>query len=122
MKTAIWICIVLLVGCAKVPPNLTPEATQAFHGTQVVKTLDVMRDAAIAANAQIPPLLSEDVTRKVVLYHQSVVKVIQAAPIGWVPFAQRGLDELLGNLPPKERALIGPYAALVKAVIGEVVR
>lgn len=118
-----WIVsTVVLTGCAKAPPHLTPEATRAFHGTQVVKTLDVMRDAAVAANVQVPPLLSTDATRKVVLYHQSVVKVIQAAPAGWVPFAQRGLEEMLDALPPKERAVVGPYAALVKTVIAEVIR
>lgn len=107
-------------GCAKAPPNLTPEASAAFRGLQVVKALDVLREVAIEANKQTPPLLSEDVTRKVVTYHQSAVKVIQASPGGWVPAVQTGLDELLKDLPQKEKALLTPYVTLLKTVIAEV--
>ena len=112
----------VLGGCAKAPPDLTPEAARAFHASQAVKVLDAFRDAAIAANAQVPPLLATDAARKVVLYHQSVVKVLQAAPAGWAPFARAGLDDLTSGLSAKDRALLGPYAALVKATLAEVVR
>lgn len=103
-------------GCAKAPPNLTPEASVAFKGTQAVKALDALRDVAIAANAQTPPLLDEATTRRVVLYHQATVKVIQSSPEGWRAAAQTGLDELSGALGQKERALLAPYIALAKAV------
>lgn len=112
----------LALGCAKTPPNLTPAASLAFKGTQAIKALDVLRDTAIAANAQIPPLLPEDSTRKVVLYHQSVVKMMQAAPLGWAPAAQQALDELLNHLTDKDKTLLSPYILLVKTVIGEVSR
>ena len=123
MKLAIVaFAVILAIGCAKVPPDLTPEASKAFKGAQVVKALDVLRDTAIAAHAQAPPLLSEDATRKVVTYHQSVVKTLQAMPEGWVAFAQKGLDELLTDLPSRERNLLTPYVTLVKTVIAEVTR
>lgn len=112
----------LTLACATVPPNLSPQATAAFKGTQVVKALDILRDTAIDANAQTPPLLSTEVTRQVVSYHQSTVKIIQAAPSGWAPVAQTGLDELVKNLAPPDKALLAPYIALIKSVIAEVTR
>lgn len=108
--------------CAKAPPNLTPAASMAFRATQVVRALDVLRDVAIDANAQKPPLLSEEVTRKVVLYHQSTVKVIQATPAGWPAMTKAGLDALLSGLAPPERALLAPYAGLINTIIQEVGR
>lgn len=121
-KLLVTLLLVSVVGCAKVPPNLTPAATTAFKGTQVVKALDLLRDTAISANAQNPPLLDTDTTRKVVLYHQSSVKIIQASPSGWVPAVNQGLDEVINNLKPGDRELLRPYATLIKTVINEVTR
>ena len=122
MKFVAVLVLMLTVGCAKAPPDLTPEASLAFKGTQAVKALDVLRDTAIAAHAQDPPLLSEDSTRKVVQYHQSAIKMMQAAPLGWAPAAKQALDELLNNLTEKDKALLTPYVVLLKTVIAEVTR
>lgn len=121
-KMVVLLLLVSVLACAKTPPNLTPEATVAFKGTQAVKALDLLRDTAISAHAQTPPLLAEDTTRRVVLYHQSTVKIIQASPSGWVPVAQTGLDELVNNLSPPQKDLLGPYLALLKTVLNEVTR
>lgn len=112
----------LLGGCAKAPPDLTPDASAAFKGTQAVRALDLIRDTAIAANEQVPPLMSTDDTRKVVRYHQSAVKVIQAAPSGWKSTVEAGLDELLKNLSPPDRSRLGPYVTLLKSILQEVAR
>lgn len=119
-----WMLILPLfvLACTPPPPNLTPEATLAFKATRVVKALDILRDTAVDANAQTPPLLSEVTTRKVVTYHQSALKVIEATPSGWKPIVQAGLTEVESNLPPPERALLGPYIALAKTIIDEVTR
>lgn len=122
MKYVSILILALAVGCAKAPPDLTPEASAAFKGTQAVKALDALRDAAVAANAQVPPLLSTEVTRTVVLYHQSTVKIVQAAPAGWKAAAMATLDEVTKNLSPHDKALLQPYVTLVKLVIGEVTR
>lgn len=106
-----------LMACAKPPVDLTPEALVAFRATQAVKVLDVLRDAAIDANATKPPLLSEATTRKVVLYHQATVKITRAAPEGWVPVAKAGLEELERNLTGAEKDHLVPYVRLVKAVL-----
>jgi hypothetical protein len=123
MKRAAFIVVLLLtVACTKTPPALTPEATIAFKGTQAVKALDILRDTAVAANAQVPPLLTEDVTRKVVLYHQSTVRMIQTSQAGWKAVAQTGLDEVVNNLSPPNRELLAPYVALIRTVLAEVTK
>src|SRR5262245_49154609 len=33
--------------CVKAPPNLTPAATRAFYGTQVIHDLDRLREVAV---------------------------------------------------------------------------
>ena len=119
-RFVILVILSLTLACAKTPPNLTPEANLAFKATQAVKALDALRDVAIAANDQHPPLLSTDVTRKVVTYHQSMVKIIQASTVGWAPLVQTGLDETLKDLSPHDRQLLAPYAALIKTVISQV--
>ncbi len=130
MRTKSYIAVVLVVllstlsaaSCAKAPPNLTPQATVAFKGTQAVKALDILRDTAVSANAQNPPLLSEDITRKVVLYHQATVKTIQSSTAGWQSAALTGLTALLDSVPPAQRAVLEPYTVLIRTVIQEVTR
>jgi len=99
---------------------LTPEASIAFKATQAVHALDLLRDTATTANAQTPPLLTTEVTRKVVLYHQSTVKVIQSSPGGWKVIAETGLDEVTKNLSSADRQTLEPYIALVRAILAEV--
>jgi hypothetical protein len=109
----------LATGCAnKVPPNLNPLAVRAWYGTEVIKGLDVIRDAAIAANTVQPPVLSTADTRSVVRWHQSAVSVIKDVPYGWQPAVLTGLAELMDRGSPGLRYTIGPYAELAKTLIG----
>lgn len=108
------------VSCAKTPPNLSPAAVVAFHGTQAVKALDLLRDTVIAAREQ--GLMSEDSTRKVVQWHEHVLKVINASPSGWKPTAEVLLDELLAALPDADKETLRPYVTLVRTVVREVGR
>lgn len=102
--------------CAKPPPNLTPEATAAFHATRVVKALDLVMDTAIAAEAQTPKVLSTANTRKVVEFHQTAVRTIHAVPNGWKPTVTAALNELQAQLG-SEYAQIAPYVNLVQTLI-----
>ena len=109
------------VGCASAPPNLSPAATLAWNNTRVIRGLDVLRDSAIEANKQISPegtpLLSEATTRKVVLYHASAITTIHATSSGWKAAVLTGLDEVVKDLPPKERAQLAPYVTLLKTIL-----
>jgi hypothetical protein len=115
---ALCVALALMTAC-HTPPNLTPEAVVAFHNTRVIKGLDLIRDTAIAANAQNPPLVSTATTRKVVLFHRSALDTIYAGP-GWQPKVLTALDETVRDLPSAESRLVAPYVVLVKTIIQEV--
>lgn len=99
--------------------NLSPSGRAAYHATRAVKALDLLRDIAITAEQQSPKLMSTASTRKVVLYHQSVVKTIAAVPDGWVAIAEQGLTELQKQIPLEEWQQIEPYVRLVLALYKE---
>lgn len=120
-----WLLIGLLTfaplsGCAKAPPALTPAAQQAFYKTQALKVLDLFRDFAIDAEATTPKVLSTDTTRKVVTYHASAVRIMQAADAGWASAVSAGLEETVNALPPNDKQKVAPYAALVRTVLQEI--
>lgn len=120
MKTLLLVLALTFTACASAPPTLGPAAAQAFQNTRVVKGLDLLRDAAIDANAQTPPLLNTATTRKVVLYHESSVKIIHASGSGWKAAVVTGLDELPKDLPAAEASVLAPYLALVKTLLESV--
>ena len=90
----ILVLAINLVGCQPPPPDLTPDAKLAFQATRVVAVLDVLRDGAIAANEQVPPLMTTNDTRNVVLWHKTAVQTIRAVPSGWKPAVMAGLYAL----------------------------
>lgn len=127
---AVW-----LSGCTKAPPTLSPDAKAAFHATRVVQVLDVLRDAAIAANEVVPPLLTTNATRTVVLWHRTAILTVQAVPSGWQATVKAGLFTLTCHplaapsqppppctpqLSPSEVAHLTPYVGLALVVINEV--
>jgi hypothetical protein len=106
-------------GCAKATPNLSPEASLAWTNTRVIKGLDLLRNAAVDAEAATPPQLSTATTRRVVLFHQSALRTIEATGHGWRPTIAAALRELPANLPEKERAVLAPYLNLVSILLAE---
>lgn len=130
-----WVFLLIgtmaLASCTKQPPDLSPDAVIAFQATRVVKVLDVVRDAAIAANELSPPALTTDTTRTVVLWHKTAIQVIQATPGGWKPTVKASIyaltcHPLAGSgpctpqLPPDAVTRLYPYIGLALVVIAEV--
>lgn len=148
MKKAIYIlgvsALLLTVmcwsgGCQKTPPALSPEATVAFHATRVIKVLDVVRDAAIAANDLTPPVIQTNDTRTVVLWHKVAVQTIAATPGGWKPTVKASIyalschpqayapgpgiplpDACVPQIPAEANMRLRPYIGLALVVIAEV--
>jgi hypothetical protein len=131
--------VVPLSGCTKQPPALDPDAVIAFHATRVIKVLDVVRDAAIAANELVPPAIQTNDTRTVVLWHRTMVQTIAAAPGGWKPTVKAGIYALTCNpaayvaapgipdpaacqpqIPAAANDRLKPYIGLALVVIAEV--
>jgi hypothetical protein len=102
---------------AHAPATLSPAAQTAWYGTRVIKALDVLRDTAIDAQAQTPPLLSEAVTRSIVQTHRSLLETIHQAPSGWPATVTAALAELERGLPPADRTIIHPYVELTETLL-----
>jgi ABC-type uncharacterized transport system substrate-binding protein len=118
------VCIALLLApaCAKTPPILSPAAQQAYKSHEVQKDIDLLRDIAQDANAQVPPVLSTATTRKIIDWHTAVTRIMLAAGDGWQVTVATSLDEVVKNLPANEQQLIAPYVSLIKTILNEVTR
>jgi len=122
-KLPVILLACLLAGgmaCASAPPNLNPQATQAFYNTRVEHVLNLLRETAVSAHAQTPPMLSTPIFRRVVQYHESSIKIMHAAGSGWQPAVAAGLDELTKDVTPAEKQLLAPYVALARTILQEV--
>lgn len=122
MKTLL-LCLALTfstLGCQHAPPTLTPAAQLAFQGTRAIKGLDLLRDFAVDANAQIPPVISTDTTRKIVIYHRSAITLIHDVPNGWKATVLTGLAEVVRDAPAGEAQKFAPYVGLLKGLLAEV--
>lgn len=111
--------LTLVSACVPPPVTLSPVGAADFNKTRVIKSLDVLRDIAVDANALVPPLIQTATTRKVVVFHRSALVLIDAGP-GWKSKVLTALDEVTKDLPPPEVRLIAPYVQLSKILIAEV--
>ena len=119
MKRSLLILLFASAACVKAPPTLSPQGTAAFNNTRVIKTLDLLRDAAINANAQMPPLLSTPTTRKIVNFHSVALKTIDASQAGSMSAVSVALFQLRSDpsLLPAEVQFLNPYFDLAKALL-----
>ena len=109
-RFACLLCLgLLLSSCAPAPPNLTPAASFAWKQHEIQKDLDIIRDLAIDANAQQPPILSTETTRKIVLWHEMAIQLVHDAPLGWKATLLTSLGQLSKALTPAEYQVIAPY-------------
>ncbi len=106
-----------MAGCASAPPTLSTAAQGDFNRTRVVKSIDIVRDAAVDAEAA--HVISTDDARQVVIWHKSAVNVVAASSTGWKDALTTTLDEALKNRPTLQ-AKLAPYVALFKALLQEV--
>ncbi len=106
-----------MAGCASAPPTLSTAAQGDFNRTRVVKSIDIVRDAAVDAEAA--HVISTDDARQVVIWHKSAVNVVAASSTGWKDALTTTLDEALKNRPTLQ-AKMAPYVALFKALLQEV--
>ena len=106
--------------CAHAPASLSPKGVAAYNATRIIKGLDALRDAAVDANAQTPPLISTEDTRRVVTFHKLTLQILDLLPSGWVAMVTTGMDSLAADLPPPVRQKLAPYFSLVKTLIAEI--
>ncbi len=116
----VFVFSLALPSCAKTPPNLTPQAVVAFHGTQVIHYLDRVRDAANDAHKTTPPLLDAKTTLTIVQWHEATIKVVHEAAAGWQAATLKALDELPKQLSAHDQQVVAPYIAAAKVILQQV--
>jgi hypothetical protein len=114
---ALLVAMLVFAACPTTPPNLSPAGATAFNKTRVVKALDLVRDTAILANAQTPPVLSTDDTRLVVQFHEATIRTIQASDVNWQTAVSAAIDGFSKTLTAAQRGVIGPYIVLVNTLL-----
>ncbi len=114
--------VMLFSGACAPPPTLTPPGRVAFQVTRVVKALDTLRDIALNANAQIPPLVSDVTAGRIVRYHQATLTTLQTQvdQDNWKATASSGLKAVVATFTPDEQHTLQPYVTLVQVVLQEV--
>lgn len=118
LAAALSVGIGITTGCARqAQPQLSPAGHAAVTATQLIQALDVVRDVAINANAQVPPLISTADTRTIVNWHESAVKTLIAVPSGWKATIRAGLVQLQADLPSTVWDRLAPYITLINTLI-----
>lgn len=120
-RLALVVALAGMTACAKAPLNLTPAATVAFNNMRVQKALDLIRDTVDDGSKTVPPVFSAALDVQVATWHESAITVIHAGP-NWKPQVLTGLDELQKDLTAAQRSVIGPYVALAKTLILQVIQ
>ena len=109
-------CVIALVAvigisaCNRPVSIVTPEGKRAWVALQTVERLGELQQAAITANALTidrKPALPTDVTRVIVGYCVSAVRVAQQMPGGWAKTVIQGWAEAKTKIPPQY--LSSPY-------------
>jgi len=111
----------LLSGCTPMPPPAnntprSPEATTAWQSHEIQKSLDLIRDIAVDANAMDPPVLTTDATRFVVKFHSIAIQLVHDRPNGWQAGVLQGLNELSQVLDATDFAVIAKYVLLTRGL------
>ncbi len=109
-----------IASCQQPPPNLTPAAVVAFRQTEIVKDLDRVRDIAVDAHQTTPPLLTAEVTKEIVTWHQTAIRLVHDRAANWQAAVLQGLDELQRHLSAHDRQLLAPYLVAVRTLLAEV--
>lgn len=111
--------VAICASCVKAPASYTPKVAAQFYATQTIHYLDDVRDFADAGNKTTPPVVSDAALHVVVDWHESIAKVLHAAPEGWRAAALAGLDELRAKLPAADVAHFKPVIDAAKTYIQE---
>lgn len=90
-----------MLGCAKAPPNLTPEGQKAYTADQIVVRVNRLMDTAIDAEAA--KALPTATTRVIVRFCVEADKTLAQLPAGWGPTLYTAWHQV------KEDPLVKPY-------------
>ncbi len=85
MKALVLVLALSLLptACAPPPTVVTQAGKTAYTADQVVVRVNELMNAAIAANAAVPPVLTTAATRTIVQFCVAADKTLAQAPAGW---------------------------------------
>jgi hypothetical protein len=114
--SALVLVVALGVACGKNAPVVTPDAQQAFDKVRVVNALNLLRDIAVVANAQTPPVISDATLVKVNTYYNAAIGTVNASGHGWAVTLSVALDEVVKTFPEHEQGALGFYTGLLRSL------
>jgi hypothetical protein len=115
--SALLLVVALSTACGKNAPVLTPDAQVAFNKVRVINALNLLRDIAVTANNQTPPVISADTLAKVQEYHTAAITITEASSHGWAVTLVTGLNEFVKATPEHEQTVLAFYTELVKSIL-----
>lgn len=126
----VLVALVVCVGCAKAPPNLSPVGQRTYQANQAVVALGTVQHAAIELNkiqvctpAPCHPLLSDKNTALVVDNMTTAFNGIRGVPSGWKATALTALQSVQMRLDAEGKSSIAAYLdmaiTLVSSLTGD---
>lgn len=119
-RVSVLLVLVAVLGvslrCAPPPPNLTPQASVAFQNTEVLKTLDLIRDLAV--DGAHTGVISRKDALLITDWHTAAIHVLDARNSNYAVQIATGLDQVLAQLSPPVHQRFAPYLTLLRTVLG----
>ena len=123
LSTAIVIAVVVMAGCAKAPPSLSPAGVRIWQANEGVVALGTVQHTAIELNKiqvcdpACHPLVSDRNTGIVVDAVADGLKAIQRVPDGWKATAVVVLERIEGRLDAAGKEKLAAYVIAARTVI-----
>lgn len=113
MKYLLLVLCLSLSACAAPVTITTPQGKVAYTADQIVLRVNELQNAAIAANATVPPSLPTATTRIIVEFCVSADKTLAATPAGWQATLATGWNAAKAKIgTPSNPAIVSAMSAL----------
>ncbi len=113
--------VVLLAGAACAPPPVTvvtPQGQTAFKADAAVIRVNELMNAAIAANATVPPGIDTNTTRILVQFCVAADQTLAQTPAGWAATLQAAWTATKAQLPAVQNLVVVAAMSAVDLVVG----
>lgn len=112
--------VFLLTACATPVTVTTPQGNVAYTADQIVVRINELQNAAIAANAAVPPALPTATTRVIVQFCVTADKTLAATPAGWPATLLTAWTATKAQIPAQTNPSILAAISAVDVVLGSV--
>lgn len=127
LSHALVLVVLVLQGCAKAPPSLSPAGVRDYRANEAVLAIGQVQTAAIGLNgvsvcdpAPCHPLLSDANTRVVVSAVRAALLTIQQTPAGWKAATNTALDQIAAQLDAAGKGKFRAYIEAARVVLNAI--